>query len=95
MAATRCSRAAALAAVGAALAGCGGEEGPTPEARVRATLADLARGTEAKDYELLCERVLAPALVEQVTSIGLPCEVALRKGLGDVSEPKLKVGPSA
>ena len=86
-------RRAALGLLAAfALAACGGDEGPTPEQQVRATLADFGRATTAKDYKALCTRVLAPSLVAQVTEIGLPCEVALRQGLGQVRQPTITVG---
>ena len=73
------------------LAGCG-EQGPTPEEQVRATVAEFGRATAAKDYGTLCDRLLAPSLVEEVESIGLPCERALRRGLGDVEDPRLTIG---
>ena len=73
------------------LAGCG-DGGPTPEEQVRATVTDFGRATAAKDYQTLCDRLLAPSLVEDVESIGLPCEVALRQGLGGVREPRLTIG---
>jgi hypothetical protein len=73
------------------LAGCGGG-GPTPEEQVRSTVTEFGRATAAKDYQTLCDRLLAPSLVEEVESIGLPCEVALRRGLGDVREPRLTIG---
>ena len=73
------------------LAGCG-DAGPTPEEQVRSTVAEFGRATVAKDYRALCGRILAPALVQQVTSIGLPCEVALEQGLGSVREPRLTIG---
>ncbi len=73
------------------LAGCG-EQGPTPEEQVRATVTEFGRATAAKDYQALCDRILAPKLVEEVESIGLPCEVALRQGLGNVEEPRLTIG---
>ncbi|HWM12458.1 MAG TPA: hypothetical protein VNO82_24065 [Solirubrobacteraceae bacterium] len=73
------------------LAGCG-EQGPTPEEQVRSTVTDFGRATAAKDYQALCDRILAPKLVEEVESIGLPCEVALRQGLGEVDEPRLTIG---
>ena len=73
------------------LAGCG-EQGPTPEQQVRSTVTEFGRATAAKDYQTLCDRLLAPSLVEEVESVGLPCEVALRQGLGDVREPRLTIG---
>jgi Putative lumazine-binding len=73
------------------LAGCG-DGGPTPEEQVRSTVTEFGRATAAKDYQALCDRLLAPSLVEDVESIGLPCEVALRQGLGKVREPRLTIG---
>jgi hypothetical protein len=73
------------------LVGCG-EQGPTPQEQVRSTVAEFGRATAAKDYRALCERLLAPELVEEVESIGLPCESALRQGLGEVREPRLTIG---
>jgi hypothetical protein len=73
------------------VAGCG-DQGPTPEEEVRSTVAAFGRATAAKDYQALCDRILASSLVEEVESIGLPCEVALRQGLGDVREPRLTIG---
>lgn len=72
-------------------AGCG-EQGPTPEEQVRSTVAEFGRATAAKDYRALCERLLAPSLVEEVESIGLPCESAMRRGLEDVRDPRLTIG---
>jgi len=75
------------------LASCGGSDAaPNPEPQVRATLSELEKATAAKDYKALCSRILAPQLVDQVTSVGLPCELALRRGLEDVQEPRLRVG---
>ena len=81
----------ALALVLAILAGCGGE-GPTPEQQVRTTVSDFGRATAAKDYKSICDRLLAPKLIEDVTSIGLPCERALQRGLGHVKDPRLTIG---
>jgi hypothetical protein len=75
---------------GAALAGCG--SGPTDEQQVRATVDAFSKATAAKDYTKLCKQLLAPKLLEQVSQAGLPCEVALSKGLGDVKDPKVSVG---
>jgi Putative lumazine-binding len=73
------------------LAGCG-DQGPTAEQQVRSTVSEFARATAAKDYQTLCDRLLAPSLVEEVESIGLPCEVALQQGLGEVRDPRLTIG---
>jgi hypothetical protein len=75
---------------GVALVGCGG--GPTEEEQVRETVDAFSKATAAKDYDKLCKQLLAPKLLEQVGQAGLPCEVALSKGLGDVKDPKVTVG---
>jgi hypothetical protein len=87
--AKRVTVAAALAC--ALLAGCG-EQGPTDEEQVRGVVAAFGRATAAKDYRAMCDRLLAADLVQKVTQIGLPCEVALRRGLGDVQDPQLSIG---
>jgi len=79
----------ACAALGATACG---EDEPSDEVLVRRALSDLARATAAKDYQRLCDDILAPRLLEQIKSIGLPCEVALRQGLGEVRDPRLVVG---
>ena len=80
---------AALAAL--AIAGCGDKE-PTDEEQVRTTLTAFSRATAAKDYQTLCDRLLAPSLIADLKKIGLPCEIALQQGLGDVRQPRLIVG---
>jgi len=74
-----------------ALAGCG-EQAPSEEEKVRETLTAFGRATAAKDYQTLCDRLLAPDLVKEVKQIGLPCEIALQQGLGEVREPRLLIG---
>jgi hypothetical protein len=73
------------------LAGCG-DAGPTPEEQVRTTVGDFGNATAAKNYHRLCEDILAPRLVDKVTEVGLPCESALRQGLGRVKDPHLTIG---
>ena len=82
---------AACAVAAALLAGCGESE-PSAEQQVRDTVTAFGRATEAKDYQRLCDRILAPQLVEEVNQVGLPCEVALQQGLRDVRDPKLTIG---
>lgn len=74
----------ALAAAGA---GCGRSD----EQKVRDTLATFQRATAAKDYDELCSKVLAKQLVDRLSAVGLPCEVALQRGLASVSSPRLTV----
>jgi hypothetical protein len=73
------------------LVGCG-DSGPSDEERIRTTLTEFGRATGEGDYAALCDRILAPELVETVEQIGLPCEQALAKGFEDVREPRLSVG---
>ena len=80
-----------LLLVACLLAGCG-EEGPSDEERIRSTLTRFERATAERDYEALCDRILAPELVDAVRAAGLPCEVALEAGFDDVREPRLTVG---
>jgi hypothetical protein len=80
----------AAACAAAAFAGCG--SGPSDEEQVRDVLADFGRATASKDYDALCNRLLAPSLIEDVKEIGLPCEIALQNALGDVRNPRLTVG---
>src|SRR3954449_3988387 len=72
------------------LAGCGG--GPSDSEQVHATVEAFGRATAAKDYQQLCDKLLAPKLVDEVESSGLPCEVALKQGLDAVKSPTLTIG---
>ena len=80
----------AVLLVAASLSGCGGR--PSDTQQVQAAVEAFGRATAAKDYQGLCDRVLSPDLVQEVEQAGLPCEVALRQGLGDVQAPTLTIG---
>ncbi|MBA2348620.1 MAG: hypothetical protein H0V81_10035 [Solirubrobacterales bacterium] len=82
-------RGASAALVILVLAGCGGA---TPREEVEATVTRFAEASAQKDYQMLCDQLLAPALVQNVEQYGLPCELAIKQGLGDVREPKLTLG---
>jgi hypothetical protein len=77
----------AALAVAAGAAGCGQSD----NAKVRDTLRTFQRATAAKDYRTLCSRVLSKQLVDRLTNVGLPCEVALQRGLTGVAAPRLQV----
>jgi hypothetical protein len=80
----------ALLAVSGAFAGCG--DGPSDTERVHDAVEAFGAASAAKDYQKLCDQLLAPKLVSEVESAGLPCELALKQGLGDVSSPRLTIG---
>jgi hypothetical protein len=80
----------AVLAVSAAVCGCGG--GPSDSERVHEVVAAFEQASAAKDYQRLCDDLLSPKLVEEVESAGLPCEVALKQGLGEVQAPRLTIG---
>jgi hypothetical protein len=74
--------------------GCGRDSGPStsnPPAQVRAVVERFGQATARKDYQTICDTLLARALVRKVEALGLPCEVALQRGLGDVRAPMLEV----
>jgi hypothetical protein len=71
------------------LAGCAG----SPKDQVRAKVRQFAEAAAHKDYGTICDRVLAPALVEHLTANHIPCEDALRLALGGVRSPTLSIGP--
>src|SRR3954453_5210675 len=81
---------AALLAVSGVFCGCGG--GPSDTERVHDVVEAFGEASAAKDYQRLCDDLLAPKLVSDVESAGLPCELALKQGLGDVSAPTLTIG---
>jgi hypothetical protein len=81
---------AALLALAGLLCACGG--GPSDTDRVHDVVTAFGQATAAKDYQRLCDRLLAPKLVGEVEQQGLPCELALKQGLGDVKAPKLTIG---
>src|SRR4051794_17611385 len=80
----------ALLAVSGLFCGCGG--GPSDTEQVHDAVEAFGQASAAKDYQRLCDQLLAPKLVSEVESAGLPCEVALKQGLGDVRAPTLSIG---
>jgi hypothetical protein len=65
--------------------------GPDADKQVRETLDRYAKASRDKDYQTLCDDLLASQLVDKIRSAGLPCEVALRTGLNDRRNPQLTV----
>jgi hypothetical protein len=79
--------AAASLVIAVAAAGCGSSN----EQQVRDTLKRYEQATARQDYDALCNKVLARALIDRLAQVGLPCDQALRIGLGTVRNPKLEV----
>ena len=72
------------------LSGCGG--GPSDTEQVHADRRGLRAGDRGQGLPAALRRLLAPKLVQEVEQAGLPCEVALKQGLGDVQAPTLTIG---
>lgn len=66
---------------------CGGDD----EKQARQTVERFAAASRDKDYQELCDDLLSSSIVESLRSTGLPCEIALRKGLSDVQNPTIDV----
>lgn len=71
------------------LVGCGGDS--PAQAQVRATLNRLGKAVAAHDYATVCDKLLAPSLTDQFSSIGLPCPTGLASGLDLARAPHLTV----
>jgi hypothetical protein len=65
--------------------------GRDDEALVRDALERYEQASADKDVQTLCDELFASSFVRQTASSGLPCEVALRTALEDVSSPTLDV----
>lgn len=86
-------RAVALAACLAAPSGCADEdpnEGPDDQ-QVRFVVERFGEASREKDYTMICRELLADDLVMRIERVGLSCEAALQKGLGEVRDPELRV----
>jgi hypothetical protein len=79
--------AAATLVIAVSAAGCGSSD----EQQVRDTLKRYEQATARQDYDALCSKVLARVLVARLAQVGLPCDQALRLGLGTVRNPRLQV----
>lgn len=88
--------AASLAVLVGVAAGCGADSEPTTTAPsqdtlVRAVVAKFGIATQKQDYRQICDDLLSSALVARIEDVGLPCEGALQRGLGDVKSPTLEI----
>lgn len=65
--------------------------GPSEEDQVRQTLERFGRAVAAKDSQRLCNELLAHELVNNLAQAGVPCDVAVSRGLAGAQSPTLKV----
>ena len=71
------------------LAGCGDDM--AAENEVRGVVTAFGEASAKKDYQQICDELLAKPLVDNVEQYGLPCELALKEGLGRVQAPRLTI----
>jgi hypothetical protein len=76
----------ALAAAGTA-AGCGKSD----DEQVREALTRFESAAKQRDFKELCDDLLARELVARLRAVGLPCPIALSRGLGSVLQPSIDV----
>ena len=79
---------AVLAGV-AVIGGCGSSAVPN---QPRAVVERFGKASAAHDYQEICDHLIAPALVSKVEQIGLPCELAFKRGLDKVRNAQIKIG---
>lgn len=72
----------------ASLAGCGA----TTTDQVRAKVQQFVTAVKARDYQSICQHVLAPVLLSHLAEAGLPCQQALQIGLSSLKDPSLAIG---
>jgi hypothetical protein len=86
---------AALAvACAAAGVGCGSDSEratKTSETEARGVVERFGTATARRDYQTICDELLADNLVKKVEDLGLPCEIAFEKGVGGVRNPRIEV----
>ena len=72
-----------LTAAVLALGACGGA---SDEDQVRDTVQRLGKASADKDYQEICDALVAEELIRSVEAVGLPCELAFKRGLDPVKD---------
>jgi hypothetical protein len=70
------------------LAACGKERATES---VHKAVDRFGKAVAAKDYQELCDNLLAGNLIAALEERGVPCELALKTGFGDAKDPKIAV----
>jgi hypothetical protein len=81
------ARLAVLAAV-LTVAACGKER---PTQAVRKSVERFGKAVAAHDYQELCDNLLAGNLIAALEERGVPCELALKTGLGATKDAKISI----
>jgi Putative lumazine-binding len=81
------ARLAVLAAV-LTVAACGKER---PTQAVRKSVERFGKAVAAHDYQELCDNLLAANLIAALEERGVPCELALKTGLGATKDAKISI----
>ena len=85
--------AAAVGVLGLAVATnvIGGDDAASPEAQVRQVVQRFGVATARKDYQEICDELIARSLSSKVEALGLPCESAFKRGLDAVVAAQLTI----
>ena len=78
----------AVLAVVLTLAACGKEK---PTQAVRKSVERFGKAVAAHDYQELCDNLLAANLIAALEERGVPCELALKTGLGATKDAKISI----
>jgi hypothetical protein len=78
-----------LVALALALAACGGP--PSASDQVRDVVTRFGQASARKDYQAICDDLIARSLSDNVEEYGLPCELAFKQGLQGVRRPQLRI----
>jgi hypothetical protein len=84
----RCLVRIALIAAVPVLVACGQEH---PTEAVHKTVDRFGKAVADKDYQELCDKLLAGNLIHALENRGVPCELALKTGFAGVKDPKISV----
>ena len=78
----------ALGVVILTLAACGKER---PTESVHKAVDRFGKAVADKDYQELCDNLIAGNLIHVLEERGVPCELALKAGFGDAKDPKISI----
>ena len=70
------------------LVACGQEK---PTQQVHDAVDRFGKAVADKDYQELCDNLLAANLINALEGQGVPCELALKTGFASVKDPKIAI----